>query len=84
MTFRIYCICRCMSDCQFYKYPKSKSHLNCKSRPIFTCEVSCKKVGLIIGEIRYSLLSCACTSIFFELAYSPTPVIRTPLGGGVL
>ena len=56
MTLRIYCICIicliCMSDCQFYKNPASKSHLDLSCTAFFGCEVSCKKVRLIIREIR--------------------------------
>ena len=33
--------------------PECKLHLDCKSHPIFGCEVSCKKVWLVSREIRY-------------------------------
>ena len=53
MTLRIYCVCICMSTVNFTKISKV-SRISIVSRtPFFGCEVSCKKVRLLIRKIRY-------------------------------
>ena len=66
MTLRIYCIRICMSDCQFYKIPKV-SRISIVSRtPFFASEFSCKKVRLIIREIRYLVCNCISDCQFYK------------------
>ena len=49
-SWYICCVCMCMSDCQFNKISKVSR------TPLFGCGVLCKKVRLVIREIRYLAL----------------------------
>ena len=58
MALRIYCVYSCLQGSRVYNNLKCKSHLGydiSKLHPVSMCKFSCKKVRLVIREVRESI-----------------------------